>query len=208
MRPGGGIAALDGAVADDVAAPVDAEAGDDDAAAVGAGAGGDRWIDGDDDALELRPGAEARLGQPVTLPQSCHAVLDDLALELLAADRGVGVAALHLGEEGRRQVGGVVGRARAVGDGGRVGQDVFQERNGTRRGGDDALRQRAQPQRELQVVPGPLGSAPLAQLVAPGGVELGPAQAVGIVGGEDLRDCAAGPDQLVPGDLELRALGG
>src|SRR5205085_11151559 len=138
VRPGGGIAALDGAVADDVAAPVDAEAGDDDAAAVGAGAGGDRRIDGDDDALELRPGAEAGLGEPVALPQSYHAVLDDRALELLAADRGVGVAALHLGEEGRRQAGGAVGRARAVGDRGRGGQDVSQKRDGTRRGGDDA----------------------------------------------------------------------
>ena len=46
------------------------------------------------------------------------------------------------------------------------------------------------------------------ELVAPGGVELRPAQAVGIVGGEQLRDGAVGPGELVAGDLEVRALGG
>ena len=38
------------------------------------------------------------------LPQAVHAFLDDLAFELLPADRRIAVAALHLGEERRRQV--------------------------------------------------------------------------------------------------------
>ena len=118
MRPGGGVAALDGAVADDVAAPVDAEAGDDDAAAVGAGGRGDRRIDGDDDARELGPGGEAawssqwRFHRPVMRSSTISPSSSWRPIG------GVGVAALHLGQEGRRQVGGVVGGARAVGDGG------------------------------------------------------------------------------------------
>ena len=100
LGPGGGVAALDGAVADDVAALVDAEAGDDDAAAVGAGGGRDRRIDGDDDADELGARQQAALVELAALPQAGHALLHDLALELLAADRRVAVAALHLGQEG------------------------------------------------------------------------------------------------------------
>ena len=90
----------------------------------------------------------------LALPQAGHALLDDLALELLAAERGVAVAALHLGQERRRQVGGVVGGARAAGDGGGVVHDALQQRDGARRGGDHALRRVAEPQRELQHVPG------------------------------------------------------
>src|SRR5581483_5211030 len=135
MRPHERLASLDGAVGEDIAAAVDAEAGDDDAAAVGAGVGGDRRIDGDDDALEVRPGGEAGLVEPGALPQAGGAVGDDLAVELLAADRRVGVAALHLGEEGGRQIGRVVGGARAAGDGGGVVHDVSQQRDRPRRGG-------------------------------------------------------------------------
>ena len=49
---------------------------------------------------------------------------------------------------------------------------------------------------ELQHVPG-VASAwrHLRELVAPGGVELRPAQALGVLGGEDLRDRAVRPDQ-------------
>ena len=53
VRPDRGLATLDGAITDDVAAPVDAETSDDDAAAVRAGSRGDRRIDGDDDAPQL-----------------------------------------------------------------------------------------------------------------------------------------------------------
>ena len=146
---------------------------------------------------ELGPRQQPALVEIAALPQPGHAALDDLALELLPAQRRVAVAALHLGQEGRRQVVGVVGGARAAGGGGVVVHDALQERDRPRRGGDDDLRQRAQAQRELQRVPGDVGPAPLAQLVAPGGVELRPAQAVGIVGGEHLGDGAVGPDQPV-----------
>ena len=151
---------------------------------------------------------EAALLEVAALPQAGHALFDDLAFQLLLADERVAVAALHLGQERRRQEAGVVGGARAGGGGGVVFQHLLQQRDGARRGGDHALRPLAEPQRKLQRVPGVVGLAPLAELVAPGGIELRSAQAVGIVGGEHLGDGAVGPDELVLGDLELGALVG
>jgi hypothetical protein len=206
LGPGGGIAALDGAITDHIAALVDAQPGDDDAAAVGAGRGGDRRVDGNDDADELGPRQQPALVEIAAPPQAGHAALDDLALELLLTQRRVAVAALHLGEEGSSQVVGIIGGARAADGGGVVLHDALEQRDRPRRGGDDDLRQRAQAQGELQRVPGGVGPAPLAQLVAPGGVELGPAQAVGIIGGKHLGDAAVGPDQLVARGFQRRAL--
>ena len=60
-----------------------------------------------------------------------------------------------------------------------------------------------EPQRELQHVPGVLGLRPLADLVAPGGVELRPAQALGIARREDLRHRAVRPHQPPPARLPL-----
>ena len=57
---------------------------------------------------------------------------------------------------------------------------------------------RAEPQAELQVVEGLVGGAPLRQLVAPGGVELRPAQLFGVVGGERGRHRAVRPFQPAP----------
>ena len=82
----------------------------------------------------------------------------------------------------------------------------FQDREIARRGGDDGLRLSAEAQAELQHVPGVVGPAPLGELVAPGGVELRAAQAVGRVGGEELGDGAVAPDDLVARDLIARTL--
>ena len=57
--------------------------------------------------------AASRLARAIDVAIVRPCVLDDLAFELLATDRRVGIAALHLGAESRRQVGGVVGGARA-----------------------------------------------------------------------------------------------
>ena len=65
----------------------------------------------------------------------------------------------------------------------------------------------AEAQRELQHVPGVLRVPPFGELVAPGGVELRAAQAVGILGREHLRDGAVRPNRLhLPRRLELRPL--
>jgi hypothetical protein len=74
LGPHGGLAALHGAVADDVGAPVDAEAGDDDAATVGASGRGDRRIDGDDDADQFGARGETALLDPGSLPQAGEAL--------------------------------------------------------------------------------------------------------------------------------------
>ena len=84
----------------------------------------------------------------------------------------------------------------------------FRRRIGRGRGGDHALRPAPESQRELQVVPGEIRAAPLGELVAPGGVELGASEAVGVVGAEQLGHGAVVPDELVLGDLQLGALVG
>ncbi len=71
--------------------------------------------------------------------------------------------------------------------------------------GDHALRPPAETQCELQRVPGVIGPAPLAELVAPRGIELRSAQAVGIVGGKHLRHGSVRPHELVLRDFELGA---
>ena len=87
----------------------------------------DRRIDGDDDAHQLGAREHAALLDLAALPQAGHALLHDLAFQLLAADGGVAVAALHLGQERGRQEPRVVGRARAGDGGGEVVQDLLQE---------------------------------------------------------------------------------
>ena len=62
-----------------------------------------------------------------------------------------------------------------------------------------------EPQRELQHVPGVLGLRPLADLVAPGGVELRPAQGLGIARREGLRHRAVRPHQPPPARLPFGA---
>jgi hypothetical protein len=75
----------------------------------------------------------------------------------------------------------------------RIVDQAFQQRDRPRRGGDQLARPWPQPQAELQHVESGLRVAPLRQLVAPGGVELRPAQAFRIVGGEGLRHRAVRP---------------
>ena len=79
--------------------------------------------------------------------------------------------------------------------GARIGEQPLYQRNRPRRGGDELARARAQPQGELQHVEGRLRLAPLGQLVAPGGIELRPAQAFGVLGRERLRDRPVRPLQ-------------
>ena len=68
-------------------------------------------------------------------------------------------------------------------------------------------RPRPEPQRELQHVPGVARLLPLADLVAPGAVELRPAQALGIARRENLRHRAVRPDQPPPASPATRAAG-
>ena len=80
----------------------------------------------------------------------------------------------------------------------RIGDEALDQRDRLRRRGDKLARSRAEAQTELQVVEGLVGPAPLRQLVAPGGVELRPAQLLGIVGGERGGHRAVRPFQPPP----------
>ena len=75
-----------------------------------------------------------------------------------------------------------------------------------RRGRDQLPRPLAEPQRELQHVEGGFAIAPLRDLVAPCGLELRPAQAFRIVGGEHLADRAVRPFQPLSRRDPFRAL--
>ncbi len=144
-----------------------------------------RRIDADDDA---RAAAARRATRAASImrarPQRVGALLDDLAVDLLAAEPRAGIARQHLVEEGGRQMRGVGLRGRARHRRARVGDQPLDQRDRPRRGGDELARARAQPQAELQHVEGRVGVAPLGELVAPGGVELRPAQLLGVLGRE------------------------
>ena len=84
-------------------------------------------------------------------------------------------------------------RWRARHRGARVGDQPLDQRGRARRRGDELARACAEAQAELQHVEGILGAPPFRQLVAPGGVELRPAQALRIFGRERLRDRAVAP---------------
>ena len=119
------------------------------------------------------------------------AVLDHLAVELLAPEPRAGVAPDDRVEEGRREVLRRCPRSRARLTATRsIGEEPAQERDRPRRRGDDLARTRPEPQAELQHVPGLLGMAPFGELVAPGGLELRPAQRIRILGREHMRDGA------------------
>ena len=126
-------------------------------------------------------------------PQRVGAVLDDLAVDLLAAEPRAGIARQHVLEKRRRQMQRVRPRARARHRGRRIGDQPLEQRDRPRRGGDHLPRPLAKAQPELQHVEGRFGMAPLGELVRPGGMELRAAQALRILGGKRLRHRAVAP---------------
>ena len=140
-------------------------------------------------------------------PQRVLALADDFGVELLAAEPRAGIARRHRREEAGGEVGGVVKGAHAGHRHRRVSDQGFDQRQRPRRGGDQLARPGAQPQAELQGVEGLLRIAPFAELVAPGGVELRPAQAVGVLGREEVGDRAVAPHQAAPAGLGARPVG-
>ncbi len=116
-----------------------------------------------------------------TRPQRVGALGDDLAVDLLAAEPRAGVTRHHLVEETGRQMRGIGLRSCARHRRARIGGEPLDQRDRPRRGGDERARALAQPQPELQHVEGRFGISPLGELVAPGGVELRPAQLLGVL---------------------------
>ncbi len=79
--------------------------------------------------------------------------------------------------------------------GARIGDQAFQQGDRPRRGGHELARLLSQPQGKLQHVEACFRLPPFGQLVAPGGVELRPAQGFRLLGGERLRHRAVRPFQ-------------
>lgn len=88
--------------------------------------------------------------------------------------------------------------------GGRVFHQPFQQRHRPRRCRHRLARLRTQPQPELQHVEGLFRAPPFAQFIEPRGIELRPAQTVGIFRRKSLRDGAIGPFQPAAGRLPDR----
>jgi hypothetical protein len=115
---------------------------------------------------------DARFLDPMPAPQPVACVLDDLTEQFLPSDRGTGVAPRHLGEERRREVGGVIGGREIDGHGRFVRDDLFQKLRCARRRRHADARRIAEAERKLQHVPRPFRAAPFRKLVAPRGREL------------------------------------
>ncbi len=199
-------AAFDRAIGDDVGAAIRPEPRNDDAAGVRIGVGRDGWVERDDDAAELGRFGDARVIDPGAAPERAKRFLDEFALELLASEQATAKAAFNRLNKRRRKICCVVTRLGPRDNGCGIGKKRFEGFGIARRGGDDGLRLGAETERELEIVPGGLRAAPFAEFVAPGGVELGTAQAVGIVGGKELCDGAIAPFELVSRNIEVRPI--
>jgi hypothetical protein len=178
---------------------------DHDAAGVAARRG--RRVDGHDHALEGGRRRAPAAGQ-VLGPEQAALALDDQAVQLLGGQAGAAVQAVQRRQEGRRQVVGVgAGRGAGV-HRARLGDQVAQGADRPGRGGDHQARINPQAQAEAQHGQGLGGLGPGAELVGPGGVELRPAQAVGILGREGLGDGAVVEFQAPAAGVPLRAFAG
>jgi hypothetical protein len=143
----------------------------------------------------------------VAPPQPVLAVGDQLAVELLPSQPGAAVARPDRLQKPRRQVRRIVLGADPRHPRGRILHQRQHQGRRPRRRRHQLPRAMPEPQAELQHVPGLAAMPPLAELVAPGEIELRAAQAFGIFRRKHLRHRARGPDQPAPRRLECRALG-
>ena len=155
-----------------------------------------RRIDRDHDALQRRRRRDAAVLDLRARPQRVGALLDDLAVDLLAAEPRAVIARQHVIDESRRQIDRhwrcVPACVTAVR---RIGDQPLDQRDRPRRGGDHLPRPLAKAQSELQHVEGCFGMTPLGELVRPGGGKLRAAQALRIFRRKHLRDRAVRPFQ-------------
>ena len=187
--------------------PVPGDAGHHQPAGIGVATRRGRRVDGHADAGQRRRLPGARGLQHVAGPERIGTLGDHLAIQFLPAKPRPAIGAGHGGEEGRGQIKGIVACPCPADSRVRIGQQGAQQRGWPGRGGGQAARLAAKPQPELQHVPSFAGITPLADLVAPGRLELGSAQALRIFGRKHLRDRAVGPGQPAVRGLPLRAVG-
>ena len=164
-------------------------------------------VTGGSTATTTRPGSTCRRAlafSSVASDQSAPSTSVSICpVELLPAEPAALIFRSDLFQESFRQMHSVGRRGRVGQRGGRLGDDGTQQGAVARGGGDDLARLPAQPQPELQHVPGVLALLPFGELVAPGAVELGAPQALRLARREDLRDRAVRPDQPLARRLPL-----
>ncbi|MDB5524872.1 MAG: hypothetical protein JWM58_2635 [Rhizobium sp.] len=161
-------------------------------------------VDRHDDAAQRTRIAQPQAFEHRPVPQCVLAVLDQLAVEFLAAQPRAAIALV----DRLQKAGGEVLRIGAGRDprhhrAGIVDQRPDQRHRPWRRR-HHLARMAAEPQTELQHIPGFLAMLPFGKFVAPGIIELRTAQAVWILRRKDLRHRSVRPDQPPPGDLEVR----
>ena len=197
-RPPARRRGADRVVAQNVDLALAGQAGGNDTACVRGGLGRCRRIDGDDDARISRGRGEAQPVEQRARPQRILALGEDLGVEFLPAEPRAAIARLHRRQEVAGQVGRIVVRAHAHGHRARIGHDIGEQFQRPGRRGRRKARPAAQSQAELQHVPALARIWPFHRFVAPGGGELRPAQAAGIVRRKRMRDGSVRPDQPPP----------
>ena len=138
-------------------------------------------------------------------PQPARHIGQHDAVQFLPTQPGPGIAGADFLQKTIRQIGAVRLGRRMGPDRTCAGQQVLQHRGIARGRGHTDLRAGAQPQPELQHIPGLLPLAPLAQLIRPGRIKLRPAQCLGFKRRIHRRLGAIRPDQLFAARNPLRA---
>ena len=123
-------------------------------------------------------------------------IVDEFAVEFLAGERRAAIETLQFTEERRREKAGIGDCGGAAQHGLRVGDHLLEQRQRPRRRSDGLLRALAQAEGELQRVPGFFNMTPFRQLIAPGQMELRPAEKVGGGGGKELSNRSIAEDDL------------
>src|SRR6202022_328197 len=204
--PDGGVMA--GEVGQYIAAAVLVLAGDDDAGLVGVLARTRCRVDGDYDAHQVahhEPHRRPRRLDERSAPQRTRHIVEQLAVQFLAAEPGALVFFDDLLEERAGEVGAIF-VARAAGhDAGRVAHQIADQFRGPWRRRYHGTRGGPGPDAEHQHAPG-LGIAPGAELVAPCCIVLRSAQTFRLIGRIGRRDRTVGPRQPALAGLVNRAL--
>src|SRR6202035_3507207 len=147
---------MSGTVSEHITAPPTVLAGDDDPGFVRVLARGRGWVEGDDDTGELRHalvGRPAQFFQARAVPQCARHIVENFAIDLLPAEPCSFVFPDNLREERVGEVGTVLIARPSSDERRRVGEQLADDLDRLRRGGDDDARIRPKPQPEHQHVP-------------------------------------------------------
>ena len=185
--------ATHGPILQHVSATVLPQPGTDDAASICALAVTCRRINRHHHPDPFRHLAAPGLLDQLPLEQGVRIVLDQFAVQFLTAEPRAAITRHDVVQEPFRQMGAVVGRARMRDGRSCISKQSLDQRCRPRRRGDHHPRRLAEAQRKSQHVICGIRIFPFRHLVAPGCVELRPAEALWFICREHLRDRAVRP---------------